>query len=135
MPAERYDRFQIQRPRFLGDEHWECITVELGRLHRSLDADDDGQALSDIKCLVEATARVALDIAGEPAQPNDSYEKSIGRAHDLLADQPGHALARGGEFTRAASQARKIAGSLGLIRNQFGGGHGRGRMPDIRDEW
>ncbi len=75
MPAERYDRFQIQRPRFLGDEHWECITVELGRLHRSLDADDDGQALSDIKCLVEATARVALDIAGEPAQPNDSYEK------------------------------------------------------------
>lgn len=134
MPAERYDRFQIQRPQFLGDEHWSCITIELERLHRSLDAADDGQALSDIKCVVEATARVALDIAGEPAQPNDSYEKSIGRAHDLLAEQPGHALARGGEFTRAASQARKIAASLGLVRNQFGGGHGRAGMPDIRDE-
>lgn len=134
MPAERYERFQVQRPPFLGDEHWECITTELERLYRSLEANDDGQVLSDMKCLVESVSRVALEIAGEPAQQNDSFEKSVARAHDLLAEQPGHALARGGEFSRAASQARKIAGSLGHVRNEFGGGHGRARIPDIRDE-
>lgn len=134
VPAERYDRFQIQRPQYLGDEHWECITTELTRLHRSLEADDDGQALSDLKCLVESVARVALDLAGEPAQPNDSLDGTVKRAHDLLADQPGHALARGGEFGKMASQACRVARNLGNIRNMFGGGHGRSRTPQVRDE-
>lgn len=134
MPAERYERFEIPCPQFLGEEHWECITTELDRLHRSLEAEDDSQALSDLKCLVEAVARVALDIAGEPAQPNDSLDGTVKRAHDLLAEQPGHSLARGGDFSRMASQACRIARNLGNIRNLYGGGHGRARTPSMRDE-
>ncbi len=134
MPVDRYDRFALQRPAFLGNDHWECISTELDRLHRSLEAEDDSQVLSDAKCLVESVARVALDLAGEPAQPNDSLDGSVKRAHDLLAGQPGHDLAQSGDFSKMASQACKIARNLGSIRNQYGGGHGRARTPDIRHE-
>ncbi|ROZ63299.1 hypothetical protein EDL96_07110 [Kocuria soli] len=134
MPADRYERFALPRPQFLGDDHWECISTELDRLHRSLEAEDDSQVLSDLKCLVESVARVALDLAGEPAQPNDSLDGCVKRAHTLLAEQPGHTLARGGEFSTVASQACKTARNLGNIRNQYGGGHGRARTPDIREE-
>lgn len=132
--ADRYARFEVPRPEFLGDEHWLCIATELDRLHRSLAADDDGQTLSDLKCVVESIARVALDIAGEPARPNDPLAGTVKRAHGLLAEQPGHVLAREGDFGRMAAQASKIARSLGSIRNEFGGGHGRARTPRLRDE-
>ena len=134
MSVDRYDRFQVLRPTYLGDEHWGCIATELDRLHRSLEAEDDAQALSDLKCLVESVARVALDLAGDPAQSNDSLDGAVKRAHDLLAEQPGHTLAREGDFTKMASQACRIARNLGSIRNQFGGGHGRSRTPHVRDE-
>lgn len=128
------NRFAVQRPKFLGDEHWESISTELERLKRSLDAGDHSQALSDLKCLVESVARVTLDIAGEPAQSNDSFDKTVTRAHDMLARQPGHALAKGGDFAKMASQACRIARNLGNIRNEYGGGHGRARTPTVRDE-
>lgn len=134
MTARKYERFAIHRPEFLGDEHWESIELELDRLSRSLDAEDDGQALSDLKCLVEAVARVTLEIAGEPAQPSDPLDKTVGRAHRLLAGQPGQALVVGGEFGRIASHSSKIARTIGIIRNQYGGGHGRSRRPHLRDE-
>lgn len=134
LPDERYERFEIQRPKYLGHEHWECITAELDRLRRSLEADDNSQALSDLKCLVESVARVALDIAGEPAQSNDSLDSTVKRAHDLLAEQPGHSLARGGDFSKMASQACRMARNLGNIRNQYGGGHGRANTPSIQNE-
>lgn len=134
MPAARYDRFEIERPEFLGDEHWQCVTIELDRLHRSLEAGDDSQVLSDLKCLLEAVARIALDIAGEPARASESLDRTAKRAHDLLAEQPGNSLVRGGDFAKMASQACRIARNMGSIRNQYGGGHGRSRSPQLRDE-
>lgn len=134
VPVERYERFDVRRPQFLGDEHWECITIEMERLCRSLEADDDGQVLSDLKCLVEATARVALDIAGSPVKPDAAFDSTVNGAHQLLAAQPGHDLTSDKHFAAMASQASRIARNLGNIRNQFGGGHGRARQPDIRHE-
>lgn len=134
MPAERYERYEIRRPQYLGDEHWECITTEMSRLHRSLEAEDDGQVLSDLKCLVESVARVALDIAGSPAKPDATLDDTVNRAHQLLATQPGHDLTGERPFAAMASQASKIARNLGNIRNQFGGGHGRARKPGLRHE-
>lgn len=134
MAAEEDDRLQLERPSYLGDEHWSCIEVEVERLCRSLDAGDVSQAFGDLKCLVEAVARVTLDIAGESVSPNDAFDSTVNRAHERLADQPGDSLARGGDFARVASQASKIARTLGSIRNQYGGGHGRARLPDVRDE-
>ncbi|WP_346006816.1 hypothetical protein [Janibacter terrae] len=134
MPAARYERFQIERPAFLGDDHWGCIAAELERLHRSLEADDDSQALGDVKCLVESVGRVAFDIAGDPEKPEADLKGIVSGAHRLLAAQPGRDLTEGGDFARMASQASKMAQNLGVIRNEFGGGHGRARNPRIRDE-
>ncbi|RJF40936.1 hypothetical protein D4740_10410 [Actinomyces sp. 2119] len=58
----------------------------------------------------------------------------VKRAHEILAKQPGNDLTRVNDFAHIASQSSKIARKLGNIRNQFGGGHGRAHMPDIRDE-
>jgi hypothetical protein len=132
--AERYERFQVNRPQYLGDEHWLSIEAELGRLHRALEADDDSQAIGDVKCLVESVARVTLDIAGKPADPKASFDSTVSRAHDLLARQPGHELAYESEYGKLATQASKMARNLGNVRNDFGGGHGRARQPRIRDE-
>lgn len=134
MTADRYERFQIQRPEFLGDEHWQSIATELERLHRSLEANDDGQALGDIKCLVESVGRVAFDIAGAPEKAEADLKGVVSGAHQLLAGQPGRGLTLDRDFARMASQASKMAQNLGTIRNDFGGGHGRARTPRVRDE-
>jgi hypothetical protein len=52
----------------------------------------------------------------------------------LLAGQPGHELANQSPFGAIAMQACKIAKSLREIRNEYGGGHGRARLPDLTDE-
>jgi hypothetical protein len=129
-----YSRFEIARPDYLADDHWTCIDREVTRLGRSLDAGDGSQALSDIKCLVESIARVTLEIDGTPAAPKAGFEDVLNRAHHLLTGQPGYELANQSTFGQLATQASKISGNLGKIRNEFGGGHGRARTPDLRDE-
>lgn len=129
-----YTRFEIARPDYLGDDHWACIEREADRLWRSLAAGDGSQALSDIKCLVESISRVVLEIDGTPAAPNTAFDTVVTQAHTLLTGQPGHELANQSTFGQLATQASKIARNLGNIRNEFGGGHGRARTPDLRDE-
>ncbi|WP_439382171.1 hypothetical protein [Amycolatopsis lexingtonensis] len=132
--TDAYTRFEIARPEYLGDDHWACVQREADRLWRSLAADDGSQALGDIKCLVESVSRIVLDIDGTPAAPNVGFEAVVGQAHSLLAGQPGHQLANESPFGNLATQASKIAKNLSVVRNEFGGGHGRARTPDLRDE-
>lgn len=134
VPVERYQRFDLRRPEFLADEHWDSISSELERLGRALDAEDDGQVLGDIKCLVESVAKTTLDINGTPAAPDAAFDTTVNQAHTLLAKQPGHELAYKSDFGNIATQSSKIARSLGNIRNEYGAGHGRARQPRVRDE-
>lgn len=132
--TERYQRFQLRRPQYLSEEHWSSIDAEISRLDRSLASGDLVQTIGDVKCLVEAVAKVTLDINGTPADPAASFDTTVNKAHTLLAHQPGHELARESEFGKMATQASKIARNLGNIRNEFGGGHGRARQPRVKDE-
>lgn len=134
MSADRYKRFEVARPDYLGDEHWHSIDTELARLERALEARDDAQAIGDVKCLVEAVAKATLEIAGSPADSNASFDSTVGKAHGLLIRQPGDQLAYESEYGNLATQASKMAKNLGKIRNEFGGGHGRARQPHVRDE-
>jgi hypothetical protein len=129
-----YQRFQVARPEYLGDDHWFSVETEVTRLDRSLSAGDLVQTIGDMKCLVEAVAKATLDIAGTPADPNAAFDATVKRAHDLLAQQPGHELANESEYGKMATQASKIARNLGNIRNEFGGGHGRARQPTVYPE-
>ena len=132
--TDEIDHARLARPPHLQDDHWLAISTEAERLHRSLGAEDGSQALSDIKCVVESIARVVLDIDGAPAAPGDAFNAVVTRAHALLKGQPGHELANDSVFGDLATQAAKIARQLSAIRNEFGGGHGRARVPTLADE-
>ncbi|MEU0150640.1 hypothetical protein [Micromonospora fulviviridis] len=134
MSDDRYTRFDLVRPDHLGEAHWEAINVEIVRFSRALEFGDDAGAIGYLKCTLEAIAKVVLDINGTPADGNANFETVIGNAHTLLATQPGHELAFDTPFGNLATQARKMAGSMGTIRNNFGGGHGRARQPEVRSE-
>lgn len=126
--------FQFERPIHLGDEHWNSIAQEVGRLNRSQLSGDEGQVLGDLKGLVEAVARITVDISGEQVEANSSFSHTVNRAHKLLEQQPGYELATGSEFGKIARQACHMAAALGSIRNQFGSGHGRAYVPEIKQE-
>lgn len=132
--TDRYERFAIQRPPFIADEQWAAIEVELARLERSLGSDDDGQVISDLKCLVESVAKVVLETNGTPAEPKAALKDLVAKAHRALVGYGGDELAHGSPYGALATQASKMAQSLGEIRNAVGGGHGRARRPVIRDE-
>jgi hypothetical protein len=129
-----YSRFEVARPEHMTNDQWHCVSVEIERLGRSIDAEDAAQALTDVKCLVESIARIVLDIDGTPADPNASFDSVVNRAHNLLAGQPGHQLVNDSPFSGLASQASKIARNLGVVRNEYGAGHGRARTPRFADE-
>jgi hypothetical protein len=104
-------------PAHIGEAHAQAIDLELQRFARAMDANDDGQAIGYLKCLMEAVAKVVLDINGTPAAGADSFDPTVKRAHDLLAGQPGHELALASPFCNLATQARKMAVSMSTIRN------------------
>jgi hypothetical protein len=131
---EPYNRFGLLHPEHLGEDHWSAISVEIDRLERSLDANDDSQALSDLKSIVEAIAKVTLDINGTPATVTVSLPKVVTDAHELLVEQPGPALSYDSEFRKMATWARSIAVAMAPIRNQYGGSHGRAHVPATQPE-
>lgn len=134
MSQERYNRFAIPKPEHLGDAHWGAIEIEVTRFVTALDTGDDSQALGQLKCIVEALAKVVWDLNGEPAAANQGIQPLVRRAHDLLARQPGRELTNDSPYSALAAQARKMAEQLGEIRNSHGSGHGRPRQPVLRDE-
>ncbi|WP_165549953.1 abortive infection family protein [Kribbella speibonae] len=134
MTDDPYDRFRVPLPEHIGTAHTEAIDLELQRFSRAIDARDDGQAIGYLKCLIEAIAKVVLDLNGTPAGGSDSFDPTVKQAHDLLAAQPGHELANGTQFGNLATQARKMAVSMSTIRNNYGGGHGRARQPELQAE-
>ncbi|QWC83709.1 abortive infection family protein [Nocardioidaceae bacterium] len=129
-----FEHYDLPEPQRIGTAHSLAIEKELGRLKRAEDADDPGQVLGELKSSLEAIAKVVLDLNGTPAQGAAPFEKTLNAAHDLLADQPGVELAVGGPFARIASSARKAAGSMAQIRNEYGTGHGRSWTPEVKDE-
>lgn len=132
--TDMFERFDLPRPLRVGEAHAEAIGVEVERLARAIDAADDAQALGYLKCLVEAVAKVALDLNGEPAASNAGFDTIVKKAHDLLAGQHGKGLTQDSPFANLATQARKMAVSMSAIRNNFGGGHGRARQPEVSAE-
>lgn len=129
-----YQRFQIERPQYLADSYWESVALEADRLWRALEAKDASQAIGYIKCLVEAIAKIVLDLDGTPAANTDKLPKVLPKAHRLLASQPGDELAIGSPFQDMANKAMGLTNHLAELRNNYGAGHGRSRQPDLNDE-
>jgi hypothetical protein len=129
-----YENYRVPRPQHIGEAHADAIDLELQRFARAAEAGDDGQAIGYLKCVIEAIAKVVLDLNGTPAGGTESFDPTVKRAHDLLAAQPGHELALESPFGNLATQARKMAVSMSTIRNGYGAGHGRARQPELKGE-
>lgn len=128
------DRYAITIPPELSPAYREAIELETARLQTAVREGDDGLVLGQLKSLVESVAKVVLDLNGTPAEGNTSFESVLRQAHDLLANQRGHELSHTSAAGNIATQARKIAGSIGDLRNAFGSGHGRARTPQVAPE-
>lgn len=83
---------------------------------------------------LSASPKIVLELNGNPAAAIAAYETTVKQAHTLLFGQPGDQLANQTAFGQVATQANKIALKLGGIRNEYGGGHGRARVPVLEDE-
>lgn len=124
----------LAQPKRLPDEYWEAISAEEVRLHRAITEQDKPDVLGSLKSLAESISKVALDLAGEPSGKNDDFGKVLNRAHNILCAVPALDLTSDSRFSSMASQAKKMAGSLDVIRNGLGTGHGRARVPEVQDE-
>lgn len=129
-----FERYLLHEPEHVGDAKRDAIAIELERLARAEDAGDDAQELEYLKCTLEAIAKVVLDLDGDPAPSNASFDTIVNKAHDLLAQQPGVELVHTTPFGNLATQARKMAVSMSNIRNNHGSGHGRARSPEVKNE-
>lgn len=134
MTIDAYESYRVPHPQHIGEAHADAVDLELQRFARAAEAGDDGQAIGYLKCVIEAIAKVVLDLNGTPAGGTESFDPIVKRAHDLLAGQPGHELAMESPFGNLATQARKMAVSMSTIRNGYGAGHGRARQPELKSE-
>lgn len=114
--------------------HVDAFELELKRLARALDADDEGDAIGCLKTSAEAIAKIVHDLNGAPVPGAASYDSTVNRAHNLLANQKGHLLAHEDPFANLATQASKIVRGIGAIRNDYGSGHGKARQPQLKGE-
>jgi hypothetical protein len=124
----------LVKPAPLPDAAWASIDDVFRRLREACGRNDRPLIVGSAKDLVEAVARVVLDVRGEPAGSQELYDAVLGRAHALVEHQPGDGIARDAPVRQAATQAKKMAGLLRELRNTYGTGHGRATLPTIEDE-
>lgn len=124
----------LQRPNYLGSEYWNAIDLEHQRLLRAHEANDLGEVVGQCKALVESISRVTLELDGRPAASDDSFDKIVKNAHNLLVDQRTEGNSVDSAGRTAATQILKLVSSLGPYRNSKGSGHGRAFIPEILND-
>lgn len=134
MTTDVYQRFNLARTSHVSDAHVSAFELELSRLARALDADDKGDAIGSLKSAAEAVAKIVHDLDGKLVSGSADFAGTVKSAHTTLAGQQGQELAYESSYGKIATQASKIVGNLGAIRNDYGSGHGKARQPEIKDE-
>lgn len=124
----------LQKPTYLGSDHWDAINLEYRRLLRAHEANDLGEIIGQCKSLTESVSRVTLELDGNPAASDDSFEKIVKDAHLLLVDQRTEGFSVDSAGRNASTQILKLIKSLGSYRNSNGSGHGRAFVPEILDD-
>ncbi|MEV4170188.1 abortive infection family protein [Nonomuraea sp. NPDC049709] len=125
---------ELKKPQALDAASWAAIEDPLNRLKKAVGDNDRPLIVGSAKELVEATARVILQVRGNPAGSGEEYDKVLSTAHKLIEHQPGPDIALDAPVRQAANSARKLAGTLRDLRNTYGTGHGRATLQPIADE-
>lgn len=128
------DLFDIPRPEHLDNDGWEAVGSARSRLRLAWELKDFPEVVGKAKELVETVAKVVVAAADGTLADNADYGPTVKAAHQSLKRQPGVDLSQD-EALRAITQATQtMATSLGPLRNTYGTGHGRARVPDVTVE-
>ncbi len=128
------DLFDIARPEHLDDDGWASVDIARTRLRLAWDLQDLSEVIGKAKELVETVAKVVVAAADGTVADNADFGRTVKAAHQSLKRQPGVDLSHD-EALRAIAQATQtLATSLAPLRNSYGTGHGRARVPDMSVE-
>ncbi|MEU4607539.1 abortive infection family protein [Kribbella sp. NPDC023972] len=86
------------------------------------------------KELVETVAKVAAAATGATVADSIDFKPLVKEAQKSLKRQPGSDLSQDQDLRAMAQAAQTLATSLAPIRNAYGTGHGRARIPDVVEE-
>lgn len=126
--------FELRAPSHVDEPAWAAIELARDRLQRSWESNDFPEALGKAKELVETVAKVVLESAEGTVADEADYVPTVKLAHKALKSQPGVELSQHQDVRAIAQAAQTMATSLGPLRNKFGTGHGRARVPDVSAE-
>lgn len=128
------DLFHLPRPQHLSDPAWEAVELARDRLRRAWDVPDLPEVVGKAKELVEAVAKVTVEALQGTVADSFDFGPTVKAAQMALKRQPGVDLSQDQDLRKMAQAAQTIAVSLAPIRNAYGTGHGRARVPDVVDE-
>lgn len=124
----------LDRPEHLDDDSWRAIDVAQGRVRFARQMDDLAEVVGKSKELVETVARVVVLATEGTVNEKLEFQPTVKAAHKALERQPGADLADSEPLRAIAQSAQTLATSLAPLRNAFGTGHGRARVPDVVQE-
>lgn len=128
------DLFDIGRPEHLDDEGWAAIESTRNRLRTAWDSNDFHEVIGKAKELAETVAKVVVAAADGTLADNADFGPTVKAAHQSLKRQPGADLSQDASLRAITQAAQTMATSLAPLRNKFGTGHGRARVPDVTVE-
>lgn len=111
-----------------------AIDVARGRVSLACQMGDLSEVVGKSKELVETVARVVVMSVEGTVNEKLEFQPTVKAAHKALDRQPGVGLADSEPVRAIAKSAQTLATSLAPLRNAFGTGHGRARVPDVVQE-
>jgi hypothetical protein len=124
----------LPKPEALDSDSWAAIRHQVDELTDACKADKPMAVVGAAKELVESIARVVLAVRGNQAEKDIAFEKLLTLAHWELEKPGGDGLSDDERVRNTASMARKLITKVGLVRNDYGDGHGREVLPYVPDE-
>ncbi|WP_130013928.1 abortive infection family protein [Serinicoccus sediminis] len=128
------DLFDVTRPEHLDDDGWEAIESARTRLRLAWELNDFQEVVGKAKELTETVAKVVVAAADGTLADNADFGPTVKAAHQSLKRQPGVDLSQDEALRAIAQAAQTMATRLAPLRNQYGTGHGRARVPDVTVE-
>lgn len=111
-----------------------AIDEARGRVSLACQMGDLAEVVGKSKELVETVARVVVLSTEGTVNEKLDFQPTVKAAHKALERQPGVGLANSEPLRAIVQSAQTLATSLAPLRNEFGTGHGRARVPDVVEE-
>jgi hypothetical protein len=128
------DLFQLPQPDHIDQPAWDAIELARDRLQRAWEIQDLPEVVGKAKELVETVAKVTVAATEGTVADSTDFAPIVKAAQRTLKRQPGNDLSQDQDLRAMAQAAQTIATSLAPIRNAYGTGHGRARIPDVVEE-